>query len=493
MNKDALINSLNQTIEIQSEQLKQQSLLLEKLQLQLDQLLRTLYGKKSEKQTKPKKESGNDSPPGTGQRSRKKSSNRAKSPRIPESLPKQERHYELPEKEQVCNACNSQLSPMGKKVTEQIEYIPGHLINLRHIRHQYVCRTPGCNCIKIATMPNQPIEKGLPGPGLLAEVLTSKYQDSLPLYRQMLRFKRLGYSCSDNTLGDWVKECAFLLQPVVELMQTTLFAAKKIHTDDTVVPVLQKGKNTTRNGRLWVYLTEKAGTNPICIYQYSPTRSGKIPLRFLKEYQGYIQADAYPGYDKVYASGDKVEVACMAHARRKFNDIAKLAKGPSHAQDIVDLMKQLYRVEKNCSQMTDIERYHYRRRFAKPWLWQLKRKAKKLLKQVVPKTPFCEALNYLMNHWFALTRYLAAGYLSIDNNAAERAMRPIAIGRKNWIFAGSDAGAQRAAVIYSIIETCKMNHINTAEYLADVLMRIPNTLNKDLFKLLPFNWQPSRH
>lgn len=501
MDKDKLIASLQKTIELQSkqieaqtEQLKQQALLLKKMDAQLDKLLRQLYGKKSEKQ-----KGDDDNPPPTGNTkatdtdSACPADNQVKRPKRqkpPEHLERIDVIHDLPLHEKCCEHCQSELRCFSQVESEQIEVIPARLVVKRHIRYKYAC---GCGLggVKMAAMPNQPIDKGLPGPGLLADVLINKYQDAMPLYRQMMRFARHGYSCSDSTLGDWVRESTFLLQPIVERMKQELMSARKIHTDDTPVSVLGKGK--TRTGRLWVYLTGLGSQNKMCIYDYTTSRASSGPVAFLSDYSGYLQADAYSGYDVLYREQDITEVGCFAHARRKFYDVMLAAKGASHAEDIVKLIGKLYEVEAYCKNQTIDERYHYRKRFSKPILKVLKRKINNLYKRAVSKTPFYQALEYARNHWQALTRYLADGILSIDNNSAERAIKPVVIGRKNWLFAGSDEGGKRAAIAYSIIETCKMNGINTFNYLRDVLAKIPNTLHKDLHMLLPYNWKSSHN
>jgi hypothetical protein len=272
-------------------------------------------------------------------------------------------------------------------------------------------------------------------------------------------------------------------------MREELLLAKKIHTDDTPIPVLTN--ECAQTARLWVYLTDESHSHKICIYDYSPTRQKKWPKQFLEHFQGFLQADAYNGYDDLYKGKKIIEVGCMAHARRKFYELTQKAKGPSHASDIVDLIGKLYAVEKHIQPFSPIQRHYYRNKYCKPILKRLKRKISVCYKKSVPRSPFFEALQYAWNHWRALTRYLSDGILDIDNNKAERAIRPLAIGRKNWLFAGSHNGGKRSAVIYSIIETCKMQDINPFEYLTDVLARIPNTLQKDINQLLPYHWKKS--
>ena len=213
-------------------------------------------------------------------------------------------------------------------------------------------------------------------------------------------------------------------------------------------------------------------------------------MKYLKNYTGFLQADAYSGYDCLYETQRIIEAGCMAHVRRKFFEVAKAAKGPSHAADIVDIIKRLYLIERQVKLMSEPERYYYRKKHSKPILKQLYRKIDTHLKKATPGSPFYKALQYAKNQQVAICRYLANAKLDIDNNKAERAIKPLVIGRKNWLFAGSDNGGKRAAIIYSIIETCKMNNINPLKYLTDVLAKLPNILNKDLHTLLPYNWKP---
>lgn len=482
MDKDALITSLQQTI-------ASQAVMLEKLSQQVEQLLRTLYGKKSEKQTTKKESEATDDTPSeqtkASTQSQNKSSKRKNRARLPSHLERERIIHDVTEKDKHCEYCLGTLHRMGERVTEVLDFVPAKLIVKQHVCYKYACRC-GQGGVVQARLPNFPIDKGLPGPGLLAEVLVSKYQDALPLYRQQQRFRRYGYECADSTLCDWVKQSALLLKPIVDMMRDDLLLAKNIHTDDTPVPVLAKGK--TKQGRLWVYLT-KTSQHPICIYDYTATRRQEGPVAFLGDYNGYLQADAYNGYDVLYEKHGITEVGCFAHARRKFYDVATAAKGDSHASDIVSVIGKLYMIERHIKHWSYHERYYYRKKYAKPILKTLKRIINHHLSNTVVGTPFYKALQYANNHWVALNRYLADGYLEIDNNPAERAIKPCVIGRKNWLFAGSHDGGHRAAIIYSIVETCKMNNINPFDYLTNVLQRLPNTLNKNLRTLLPYHWQ----
>ena len=340
-------------------------------------------------------------------------------------------------------------------------------------------------------MPNQPIDKGFADPGLLADVLVKKYDDHLPLYRQSEILARHGIDISRQTLCGWVMQCADILEPLVEAMKPDLLSSPKIHTDDTVIPVLEEGRDSTKEGRLWGYLSLGP---PIVVYDYSPNRQQKWAEEFLKNYKGYLQADAYTGYDKLYADGNIIEVACMAHARRKFFEIVQTnTKNGCSKEGIavtaLSYIGKLYRIESRIKQLNPLAKKAIRKSEANFILKDYKKWLLRQSKRVLPKSPLGKAITYTLNNWIALTRYLGNGILDIDNNAAERLMRPLTVGRSNYTFAGNDRGGKAAAIIYSLIETCKLNKINPYEYLRDILTRLPNTLNRDIRLLLPYLWQ----
>jgi len=355
------------------------------------------------------------------------------------------------------------------------------------MRILYACR----HCqgqVAIGSPPVQAIDKGLADAGLLAEVAIAKYEDALPLYRQEKRWQRLGMSLSRSTQCHWIKQIAQRLAPLVERMQEHLLQCAKLHTDDTTLPVLAKGK--THTGRLWVYLNNDETLSPPCVvYEYTPSRRQTAPQAFLAGFKGYLQADAYAGYDKLYTQGDIIEVACWAHSRRKFYDISQAVTGHTLADEALDWIGKLYAIERQAKPLTALQRKYYRRRYAKPLLKPFKRWLLTQQQQTLPKTPIGQAIAYTLNHWQAFTNYLREGYLNIDNNAAERAIKPLVIGRKNWLFSGSHAGAEHGAILFSLIETCKLLGINTAVYLKDVLNRLPTQLMKNIDELLPYNWQ----
>lgn len=486
---------LHQLLTEQIEQNKQLRGQLQQLQHQITLLQSMLFGQKSERKHKlsEKDQSNNNLSLETNNRSHPnsksdKSASKNGRRRLPIELERIKIRYDLAEDKKQCPCCYSKLQCIGKEVLEQLDFIPAKLITKEHIRYKYACQR--CRQYLItAAMPEQPIDKGLAGSGLLAEILINKYQDALPLYRQQQRFARLGYALPRSTLCDWVMQCGERLKPIVDAMTTIcLLPARKLHTDDTPFPILAEKK--THTGRLWVYVGQADNAPPCTIYQYSKTRSQSVPAKFLENYRGYLQADAYPGYDKLYQSGNIIEVACAAHARRKFMDVAKLVEEPTLANQAIDMFSELYVIEKQAKSMLNHQRYFYRRHFAKPILKKLHRWLKEQNKTAPPKSPLGLAIQYALNHWKAMNNYLLDGVLDIDNNRAERAIKPFVIGRKNYLFAGSHRGAEYAAVIYSLIESCKMLNINTFDYFKDVLSRLPTTLNKDISLLFPCFWKP---
>lgn len=477
---------LNKQLDTLAKQNHQQQVLNQKLQHQLDTLLRATYGTKSERNKapdtgkSPKSDDDKKSPPKSDNKRKKK----PKRNPLPPDLKREPIHYELTEQERTCPECKQVCRCIGQEVTEQLEFVPAHLIVKEHIRHKYAC-SKGCS-IKLAPMPRQPIAKGIAGPGLLAEVLVSKYQDAMPLYRQAQRFKRFKVIIAESTLCDWVTACADLLEPLVLLLKKELLKSPKLHSDDTPIAVLAKNKTIT--GRMWIYVANTPD-NPLCtVYDFSPDRTQERPLNFLKGYTGYLQADAYSGYDIIYKSGDIIEIGCLAHVRRKFFDVSSSTKNSNTADEALAIISEIYTLEAKFRSLPHWKRYFYRKKFTKPIYRKLHRWLVKHEKSTIPQTPLAKAINYALNHWRALQNVLADGRLEVDNNTAERGIRPIAVGRKNYLFVGSQEGGKRAAIIYSLIETCKQNNLNSFEYLRDVLTQLPSQPKNRLHELLPYNW-----
>src|SRR5712692_6618127 len=336
--------------------------------------------------------------------------------------------------------------------------------------------------------PAQPIDKGRPGPGLLAQVITAKYADHLPLNRQVDIFARHGVDLSRQTLCDWVGDAAVLLEPIYRDLTVSVLGGKVVQTDDTTVPVLDRARTTTRDGRLSVYVGDKRPAD--IVYDYTTTRSRAGPSEVLATFRGYLQADAYAAYDALYATGRIVEVGCWAHARRYFWD-AKAADEP-RALLALGVIRQLYRVEAEGKDGEAGARRALREEQAKPILDRFKTWLDEQADLVLPKSPIGEAVHYARAQWTALTRYLEDGDLSIDNNASERALRRVVTGRKNWLFCGSDEGGKRAAILYSVVATCKAHAIDVWAYLEDVLERIPTHPDRRRAELLPGNWKAAR-
>jgi transposase len=406
---------------------------------------------------------------------------------LPAFLPRRRVEHALPEAQCTCKACGARLVKIGEERSEQLDYQPASLFVTEHVRFKYACKACEGHVVT-SELPAQPIDKGRPGPGLLAQVITAKYADHVPLNRQVDIFARHGIELARQTLGDWVAEGAALLEPLYRDLTASVLASKVIHTDDTPVPVQDPERRQTREGRLWVYVGD--ASPPDIVYAYTATRSRAGPLAFLGEFQGYLQADAYAGYDALYATGRVVEVGCWAHARRYFWD-AKAAD-ETRALWALGFIQQLYRVEAEAKALDPAARRTLRQGQASPVLDRFKRWLDEQADIVLPKSPIGEAVHYARAQWPALTRYVDDGDLTIDNNASERALRRVCTGRKNWLFCGSDEGGTRAAILYSIVATCKAHAIDVWAYLKDVLERIPTHPDRRRADLLPRNWPASR-
>jgi transposase len=403
---------------------------------------------------------------------------------LPALLPRRRVEHVLPEDRCTCTACGARLVKIGEETSEQLDYQPASLFVTEHVRFTYACRA--CEeTIVTAALPAAPIDKGRPGPGLLAQVITAKYADHVPLNRQVDIFGRHGVTLARQTLCDWVATAADLLTPVYEDLKTVVLGSAVIHTDDTIVPVQDRERSQTRDGRLWVYVGD--GHPAEIVYDYTADRSRAGPVAFLGDFRGYLQADAYAGYDAIYATGHVLEVGCWAHARRYFWD-AK-ASDPSRALPALGFIQQLYAVEREAKGRDPAERLALRIERALPVLARVRRWLDEQADVVLPKSPIGEAVGYTRAQWTALTRYCEDGRLAIDNNAAERALRMVVTGRKNWLFCGSDAGGERAAILYSVVATCKAHGIDPWAYLCDVLERIPTHPNRLRAELLPRQWK----
>ncbi|QDV34420.1 Transposase IS66 family protein [Tautonia plasticadhaerens] len=373
--------------------------------------------------------------------------------------------------------------PIGEETSEQLDYRPASLFVVEHVRFKVACR----HCqghVAVAAKPPQPIEKGLPGPGLLAQVITSKYADHLPLYRQEGIFAQHGVEQSRKTMCGWMARAAWLLEPIWKAMRAEVLRSRVIQTDDTTVPVLDRRLDRARTARLWVYLGDRE--HPYALYDYTADRSRDGPERFLGDYRGYLQADAYSGYDRIYSRG-VVEVGCWAHARRKFFDAR--TSDPERAHEALARIRLLYEVEAAGKGRDEAGLLALRRERSVPLLDRLGTWLEEQARRVLPKSPIGGAIGYARSNWAALNRFTEAGFLSIDNNASERAVKPVAIGRKNWLFAGSEGGGRTAAILFSLASTCKALMIDPFAYLRDVLDRVCTHPARRVAELLPDRWR----
>ena len=409
---------------------------------------------------------------------------------LPEHLPRERIVYPVPA---ACPCCGGVLHKIGEDVTETLELIPRQWKVIQHVREKFSCRA--CESITQPPAPSHPIARGRAGPNLLAHVLFAKYGLHLPLNRQSAVYAREGVDLDVSTLADWVGACAATLMPLVEAIQRHVFAAQRIHADDTTVPVLAKGK--TRSGRLWTYVRDDrpfGGLDPpAAAFFYSPDRGGEHPERHLASYTGLMQADAYAGFNRLYEATRKggaiIEAACWAHGRRKFFDLARLQKAPI-AIEAVARIDDLFAIEREINGLTPEQRLAARNERSRPLVAELERWLRQQRAKLSRRSETAKAIDYSLKRWSALTRFLDEGRLCMSNNAAERAVRCVAVGRKNWTFAGSDEGGHRAAAIYTLIETAKLNGIDPQAWLADVLARLPDHPARRISELLPWNWRP---
>ena len=406
---------------------------------------------------------------------------------IPEHIPRME--VELSPAADACADCGGKLRRVGEDVTEELEYVPGRFIVNRIVRPRLTCA--GCERFVQAPLPTRPIERGRPGPGLLAHVLVSKYADHLPLYRQSQIFERDGLDLDRSTLSDWVGKSTALLAPLADAIGRHVIAAEAIFADDTPVQMLAPGTGRTQTARLWTYARDERPWNgaapPAAWYRFSGDRRGQHPKDHLARFRGWMHADGYAGLNDLYRSGAIHEVACMAHVRRKFVDIHRSQASPI-ADETIQRIAQLYAVEKEARGSPPERRVELRQAKATPVFDDLEAWLAQQLARVSGKSPLAAAIRYALTRMARMRPYLASGILELDNNAAERGMRAIALGRKNYLFVGSEAGGKAAAIAYTLIETAKLNRVDPQAWLADTLARIPDYKITKVDELLPWRW-----
>jgi transposase len=482
----------------QHEQLLSNKTEIERLQLLIAKLHRMQFGRKSEKldreiaQLELKLEELQAQQAERGREAESPLSPAASSDRrparrsLPKHLPRETRKY-MP-KQKACLDCGGTLRQLGEDVSEILEYVPAHFKVIRQVRPKLACVK--CERIVQAEAPSRPIERGMAGPGLLAHVLVSKYADHLPLYRQSEIYAREGVELDRSTMADWVGGASQLLEPLVEEVRRYVMTASKLHADDIPVPVLAPGNGKTKTGRLWVYVRDDrpAGdtTPPAVWFAYSPDRKGEHPQLHLRSFAGTLQADAYAGYEKIYEDGHILEAACMAHVRRHFYDLHVAHKSPV-AAEALERIAGLYAIEKEIRGRSPDERREVRNARTRPLLESLKQWLEESLGKLSRKSDTAIAVRYALGRWESLMRFCDDGRIEIDNNAAERALRAVALGRKNFLFCGSDAGGERAAAMYSLLGTAKLNGLNPEAYLRQVLSRIADHPINRLEELLPWN------
>ena len=492
----ALIHSQNQITEL-TQALSSRELQIEALQLQILALRRRQFGRKSEqldgqieqlelKLEELQTDEGQSLAPDVPEAPKKRAARPARKP-LPEHLPRDVQEH-MPAAV-ACPDCGGALAKLGEDVSEMLEYVPASFKVIRHVRPKLGCTC--CDCIVQAPAVSRPIARGLAGPGLLAHVLVAKFCDHLPLYRQSQIYAREGVELERSTLADWVGGASRLLRPLVDALQRHVMAGAKLHADDTPIPVLAPGRGKTGTARLWVYVRDDRPAGqpvpPAVWFAYSPNRKGEHPQGHLANFTGTLQADGYAGYGQLYLSKPIREAACWAHVRRKFYDLAQAHASPI-AAEALRRIGQLYAIESTIRAEPPHTRLAIRQREAWPLLDDLHAWLLRSVTTLSAKSVAAGAIQYALNRWAALLTYAEDGMVEIDNNAAERALRGVALGRKNYLFAGSDSGGERAAAIYSLTESAKLNGLDPEAYLRDVLARIADHPVNQVADLLPWNF-----
>jgi transposase len=407
---------------------------------------------------------------------------------IPEHLERVEIVLDIPEEKKVCQDTGKPLNMIGWEVSEKLEYRPGKLIVNVYKRPKYASPDSTSELgVITAPMPDHPIEKCKADVGLLSYIIVSKFADHLPLYRQDGIFEREGVDIPRATQTSWVIQTYDAIRPLGDELKRAVLESDVIFTDDSIIPLQVKGNGKLKKARLWAYV--RGGTDPpLTVYDFSHDRSKQRPLDFLEGYKGYVHADAYSGYDELFRKEDIIEVGCWVHARRKFDEAT--SSRPQEATEIMARIAKLYRVEAECAEMSPAERCKHREQHSRPILDGIFDRLDELKSASLPSEPLRKGIDYALNQKEALYRYLEDGRLKPDNNLAENAIRPLALGRKNWLFAASDRGARATALYLGLIQSCKAFSINPWEYFNDMLRRIMSHPVTRLRELLPDQWEP---
>ena len=501
--RDQELHSQRQALASREAQLKEQSALIEKLKFELARLKRWRFGKSTEGlsaeqlalweseldgdiaalearldalQAGKKRAGGQEDDEPKRQPKRRP---------LPEALPRVEVLHDLASKD--CPDCGQSLERIGEEVSEQLDIIPAKFFVRRHVRPKYCCRH--CERLHTAALPAQPIDKGIAAPGLISHVAVGKYLDHQPLYRQEAQFERMGVAIPRSTMAGWFGELEVLIDPLVGRLIEKLVAERVLHADETPVPVLDPGAGKTATGYLWAYRSGPWSALQAVAFDFAMSRASEWPTRLLAPFTGTLVVDGYSGYNAVLRRPEIIEAACMAHARRPFYEIAQATGSPIAQNALIEITK-LYVIERAVKHLPPEKRAGERQARAGPILAEFKRWLDKTYAKSPPKSAIGKALAYSIHRWPALIRYLDDGWLNIDNNPVENVIRAIGLGRKNWLFAGSEAGGRRAAQFYTLIESAKLNGINPHAYLTHVLTKLPTAKSKDLDALLPWNYRP---
>jgi transposase len=502
------LNSLPQDSAILQQMLVDLTAQLDKTQRLLRQLLAVKAGTRSEQLSEEQlrlfgQEPGvehpaaeqhkddDDPPPASGSSHREDSQEglrRGRRP-LPSHLKRERMEHDLTEEEKHCASCRQDMRPIGEESSERYEWLPAQLLVIEDICKKYAC---ACT-VKTATKPPQPIEKSTAGASLLAHVIVSKIADHLPVHRQGKILERLGVRIADQTMGGWLRQSAELLTPLYGALKDFVLSSKVTGTDDTPVKVLDKSlEGTTRTGRFWPYMGDR--DHPAVVFDYTPTRERAGPEKFLENYQGYLQADAYVAYDSFFIDPARglVEVACWAHTRRHFHKALEI--DPARMGMVLAHIAQLYAVEKRARQsgIEGDDLRLLREQASVPVLAQLHEYLLKIRGEVLPKSEAGQAITYALKNWIALTRYCEDGDLAIDNNHTERSLRGVAVGRNNWVFVGSDRGGMTMAILRSFVGSCELVKIDPFTWFQDVLSRIAQHSIQQLDELLPHRWVAAR-
>jgi transposase len=497
---EAELDAQRQTLSEQADELDSRRARIEHLKLMVEKFRHMIFGRKSEKLVLKleqlefeleEDETTQAEAEAIAQRvsPRKEAKPRSERKPLPEHLKREEKMHK-PDGD-CCPDCGGGLRHFGDDVSEQLEYVPESFKVIRHVRPKFACTD--CDRVVEAPAPSRPIERGLAGPSLLAHVIVSKYADHLPLFRQSEIYARQGVEISRSTMAGWVGAASDLLSPLVEAIGKHVFAGRKLHADDTPMPVLAPGNGKTKTGRLWTYVRDDrpAGEQaaPAVWFAYSEDRRGEHPRQHLKNFTGALQADAYAGFHHLY--GNHIyEAACWAHARRKFHDIHLAHASPTTTEALARI-GALYAIEDQIRGKPVGLRLSVRQTRSRPLLDDLRKWMEKALRSLSSKSETAAAIRYALSRWRALTRYTDDGLLEIDNSAAERALRAVALGRKNFLFAGSDYGGERAASMYTLIGSAKLNGLDPELYLRTVLAQIADHPISQIQDLLPWNLAPS--